>query len=86
MYGLPYEITTLREVEVDLEEGADMSAVIRAMRDKVPALSGPVFRPGADRLQGQYKFNVNGRFYFEGMDFSLGPNDSISLLVPVTGG
>jgi molybdopterin converting factor small subunit len=86
MYGLPYEITTQREVEVELEEGAAMAAVIRAMRKKVPALSGPAFRPGEDRLQGQYKFNVNGRFYFEGMDFSLGSNDSIALLVPVTGG
>jgi molybdopterin converting factor small subunit len=86
MYGLPYEITTLREVEVELEEGAGMAAVITALREKVPALEGPVFRPGEDRLRELYKFNINGQLYFDGMDFKLRPGDRIALLVPVTGG
>jgi molybdopterin converting factor small subunit len=60
MYGLPYEITALREVGV--------------------------FRPGEDRLQQLYKFNVNGQLYFDGMDFKLRREDRIALLVPVTGG
>ena len=34
LYGLPYEITALREVEVDLEEGAGMAAVIAALKGK----------------------------------------------------
>jgi molybdopterin converting factor small subunit len=86
LYGLPYEITALREVEVTLDDGAGMAAVIRAMREKIPALEGPVFRPGEDRLRELYKFNVNGRLYFDGMDFTLRPGESIALLVPVTGG
>lgn len=86
MYGLPYEITALREVEVELEEGAGMAAVIAALKGKVPALVGPVFRPGDDRLQELYKFNINGQFYFDGSDFKLRPGDRIALLVPVTGG
>lgn len=45
LYGLPYEITALREVEVDLEEGAGMAAVIAALREKIPALEGPVLGP-----------------------------------------
>jgi molybdopterin converting factor small subunit len=86
MYGLPYEITTLRQVKVRLEDGAGMAAVIAAMRAQVPALDGPVFRRGQDRLEEAYKFNVNGRFYFDGEDFALHPGDRIALLVPVTGG
>jgi molybdopterin converting factor small subunit len=86
MYGLPYEITALREVEVELKDGAGMAGVIAALREKIPALEGRVFRPGEDRLQQLYKFNVNGQLYFDGMDFKLRREDRIALLVPVTGG
>jgi molybdopterin converting factor small subunit len=86
MYGLPYEITTLREDEVELEDGAGMADVITALRQRVPALRGLVFRPGEDRLRELYKFNVNGQLHFGGTDFKLRPGDCITLLVPVTGG
>ena len=86
MYGLPYEITTLREVKVKLEDGAGMAAVIAAMRAEVPALEGKVFRRGEDRLEDNFKFNINGRFYFDGEDFELHSGDRIALLMPVTGG
>jgi molybdopterin converting factor small subunit len=86
MYGLQREITELRQVEVELPEGATMPEVIAAMREKIPSLEGPVIRPGEDRLVEQYKFNLNGRFYFDGQDFELKPGDRIALLVPMTGG
>jgi molybdopterin converting factor small subunit len=86
LYGLPYEITTLREVEVELKDGAGMASVIAALREKIPALEGRVFRAGEDRLQELYKFNINGQLYFDGMDFKLRRGDRIALLVPVTGG
>jgi molybdopterin converting factor small subunit len=86
MFGLPYEITPLREVEVELEEGAGMAGIIAALREKIPALEGPVFRPGESRLRENYKFNINGQLYFDGSDFKLRPGDRIALLVPVTGG
>jgi molybdopterin converting factor small subunit len=86
MYGLPREITELREVEVELRDGANMAEVIAALREKVPSLEGPVIRTGEDRLVEQYKFNINGRFYFDGMDFQLHQGDRIALLVPMTGG
>jgi molybdopterin converting factor small subunit len=86
MYGLPREITELREVEVELSEGAGMAEVVAALKGKVPSLEGPVIVPGQDRLMDQYKFNVNGSFYFAGMDFNLKKGDRIALLVPMTGG
>jgi molybdopterin converting factor small subunit len=86
MYGLPYEVTRLREVEVSLPDDAGMAQVVAALKDKVPALEGPVVRPGTDRLQDQYQFNLNGTFYYDGQDFILRPGDRIALLVPVTGG
>jgi molybdopterin converting factor small subunit len=86
MYGLPREITELREAEVELNEGAGMAEVIAALKEKVPALEGPVIRKGENRLAEQYKFNLNGRFYFDGQDFKLHKGDRIALLVPMTGG
>lgn len=86
MYGLPREITEIRNVEVELPDEASMAEVIAALREKVPSLEGPVFRVGEDRLQEQYKFNINGQFYFDGMDFKLHQDDRIALLVPMTGG
>ncbi len=86
MYGLAQEITTVREVKVKFRDGAGIAEVIAAMREKLPSLEGPVFRTGQDRLEENYKFNINGRFYFDGTDFELHPGDRIALLVPVTGG
>ncbi|MBN1160990.1 MAG: MoaD/ThiS family protein [Dehalococcoidales bacterium] len=86
MYGLRREISELREVEVELHDGAAMAEVIAAMRAKIPSLEGPVLRQGEDRLVEQYKFNINGKFYFDGQDFKLNKGDRIALLVPITGG
>lgn len=86
MYGLPREITETRKVEVELRDEASMAEVIAALKEKVPSLEGPVFRVGENRLQEQYKFNINGQFYFDGMDFKLRQGDRIALLVPMTGG
>ncbi len=86
MYGLSHEITKLREVELEIPEGAGMPEVVGALKKQIPALEGPVVRKGENRLADQYKFNINGHFYFDGMDFKLNPGDRIALLVPATGG
>jgi hypothetical protein len=86
MFGLPGEITSLREIEVELEDGVNMAEVIRTMKVDIPELEGSVIRTGENRLIERYKFNINGRFYFDGMDFQLHEDDSIALLVPAIGG
>ncbi len=86
IYGLPREIGTVREAEVELSDEAGMSDVVAALKEKVPELEGPVIRPGENRLMDYFKFNINGQFYFDGMDFTLHEPDRIALLMPVTGG
>ena len=86
MYGIPREVTEKREVEVEIKEGAGMAEVVAALRKKVPALEGRAIVRGEDRLADEYKFNINGTFYFAGMDFKLKRGDRIALLVPMTGG
>jgi molybdopterin converting factor small subunit len=86
MYGIPREITEKREVEVELDEGAGMAEVVAALRRMVPALEGRAIVRGQNRLADEYKFNINGTFYFAGQDFQLKKGDRIALLVPMTGG
>lgn len=86
LFGVARDITDLQEVELELPEGASMAEVIAALRQKIPSLEGPVIRNGEDRLQDNYRFNVNGHFYVDGMDFKLNQNDRISLLILVLAG
>ncbi len=86
MFGLPNEITELREVEVELNDGATLRDVVAALKDKIPALEGTAIRAGGDQLVEHYKFNVNGRFYYDDMDLQLQSGDRIALLVPIAGG
>ena len=85
-YGLSRELTTLRQVEVELTDGAGMAEVIGAIKEKVPSLNGPVFKQGENKLVEYYKFNINGKFYFQDMEFQLHPGDRIALLVPLAAG
>jgi len=59
--------------------------VVAALKSQVPSLEGPVIRSGENRLKSSIKFNINGYFYFDGMDFKLKPGDRIALLTPATG-
>ncbi len=86
MFGLPSEITELREVEIKLNDGATLRDVIAALKDKIPALEGTAIRLGEDQLVEHYKFNVNGRFYYDDMGLQLQRGDRIALLVPIAGG
>ena len=86
MFGLPREITSLREVELELKDGATLGDVIAALRHEIPSLEGPVIRHGENQLVEFYKFNVNGRFYFDDTGLKLHRGDRIALLTPATGG
>jgi len=86
MYGLEPAITTLRSVELELNDGANMAEVVGELKKKVPSLEGPVIQPGQNRLGEAYKFNINGHFFYDGMDFDLHEGDRIALLTPATGG
>jgi molybdopterin converting factor small subunit len=87
LFGLPHTITDLRKVEIEMEEGMTLRDLVHALRVKIPALEGPVIRTGSNHLVKSYKFNVNGRFYFEDdMDLKLQKGDRVALLTPATGG
>ncbi len=86
MFGLPREVTELREVEVRLKDGANLGDVIAALRRKIPALEGGVIRAGENRLMEHCAFNINGRFYLNDKDIQLQDGDRVSLLTLATGG
>ena len=86
MFGLPREVTELREVEVKLKDGANLRDVVAALRRKIPALEGSIIRAGENRLMEHCAFNINGRFYFNDNETPLQDNDRIVLLTLATGG
>ncbi len=86
MFGLPREATELREVEVELKDGASLGDVVAALRHEIPALEGHVIRAGENRLMEHCAFNINGRFYLDDRDIQLRDGDRILLLTLATGG
>ena len=86
LFGLPREITELREVEITLKGGVSLGAVIAALRREIPALEGCVIRAGEDRLMGHYGFNINGHFYLDDGELQLQDGDHVLLLALAGGG
>ena len=86
MFGLPREVTELREVEVELKDRAGLEDVVAALRHEIPALEGPVIRAGENWLMEHCAFNINGRFYCDDRDIQLRDGDRIILLTLATGG
>ena len=87
LFGLSHEITELREVEVELKDGASIGDVIAALRREILALEGRVIRTGENRLMEHYTFNISGRFYPDDREMiQLRDGDRIALLTLATGG
>lgn len=86
LFGLPHQITDLRQVEIRLKDGGSLGDVISALRCEIPALEGRVIHAGEDRLIEYYAFNINGRFYFDDREVQLQDGDRVLLLTLATGG
>ena len=86
MWGLPSEISGLREVEVKLANDASLKDVIAALKREVPALEGSVICEGQDRLEDTCAFNINGQFFMEDERLQLKDGDCLRLLTLATGG
>lgn len=86
MFGLPDEITALREVEVKLKDGANLTDLIAALRHKIPALEGHVIRANEDRLTEHYAFIIDGHFYLDDMKLRLQNGQHVALLTFAVGG
>ena len=86
MYGLTPDITDLREVEVELGDGATPRDVVTALRRAIPTLEGRVIHPGEDRLMDHCAFNIGGSFHRDDSDVQFQDGDRIILLTLASGG
>lgn len=86
LFGLPHEITSVREVEVELGDEASLADIITALRRKIPKLEGTVICAGEDKLTEYYAFNINGRFYTDDREIRIHSGDNIALLALPVGG
>jgi hypothetical protein len=86
LFGLPNDLAGRRNVEVELEDEADLTDIVAALRRELPALEGRIIQPDEDRLARHYSFNVNGRFHFEDYHVKVHPSDHILILTFALGG
>ena len=86
LFGMSNQLVGLREVEVELDNGACLKDLVAALKRKIPALEGSVIRPGEDKLTNHYTFNVNGRFYLDDYAVKVHHDDHIVLLTFALGG
>ncbi len=86
MFGIPPEIADMRSTEVSLRDGATPADLVVALREKVPALEGPIISPGEDRLTEVYGFYINGQFYTGDQQVHLKTGDRVVLLSLAMGG
>ena len=86
MFGIPQQITNLSEVEVELKNGAGINEVVAALRNKVPALEGPVILRGEDHITESYAFVINGQFQPDDGEIQIQNGDRIALVLLAVGG
>jgi len=86
MFGIPAAITSEKDVEVTLNDGAMLPDLVAALRQAIPAFNGEVVRRDTDILGDSYTFNLNGHFYAGCERIVLNPGDSVKLLLMATGG
>ena len=84
MFGLPYSISGIREINFELEDSAKLTDIVGALRREIPALEGEVVIQGNDFLVDGFTFNINGRFYVDDRDLVLEEGDHIILLTLAT--
>ena len=86
IFGLPDDVTDLRNVEVNLEKGTGLSDLIAGLKQKIPALEGHIIVAGENKLTRYYVFNINGRFHMNDSKVQIQPSDHIVLLTLPLGG
>lgn len=86
IFGLPDEFNDLRNVEVNLETGTGLNDLVAGLKQKIPALEGPIIIPGENKLTRYYIFNINGRFHLSDSKVQIQSSDHIVLLTLPLGG
>jgi hypothetical protein len=86
MFGLPQQVTSLPQVEVEIKEGASIPELVMALRNALPSLKGPVIAPGEARLNESYAFVVNGEFQSNDSEIRLHNGDRVVLILLAVGG
>ena len=73
--GLSRLVTGVKEVPLELEEGATFRDIIALPGVRYPELIGNVIQPGVRSLQEPNIFNLNARKMVQASQLDTGPSD-----------
>ena len=73
--GLSRLVTGIKEISLELAEGATFRDIVRTLGTEYPALIGNVIQPDGKTLQEPNIFNLNARKMVQASQMSSGPSD-----------
>jgi molybdopterin converting factor small subunit len=79
--GLARLATGLKEIALDLDNGATFRDVVRALGTRYPALIGNVIQPDGETLQYPNALNHNVQRLIQAHQMSESPNDGDRIIV-----
>jgi len=85
MFGLS-PFTEENAVDLELNDGATLPDLFRALADKISAFKGRVIEAGQDRLVENYGIYINGQFVSDYEGIRLRQTDRIVLILLAVGG
>ncbi len=86
LFGVARLLAGVKQVEVELDEGATVRGVLRGLARRCPGLVGAVIRPDLTGLVEGHVLNLNGLSFVADAGAPVAPGDALLLLSSSAGG
>jgi hypothetical protein len=85
-YGLPRRLSGVKETSVQVQQGATLRDVVKALVQQFPSFLGPLVAPESYELHEPYFFNINARFVPRNLEYTPKAGERLLLLFLEAGG
>jgi hypothetical protein len=85
-FGVPRGLAKVAQATVEVDEGADLRALLRSVRDRFPALSASVIGARDPELLEPYMLNIDGRTAPDDLGYRLREGERVLIMSSLVGG
>ena len=85
-FGLPRRLSGVKETTIEVQPGATLRDVAKALADKFPAFLGALIDPQTHDLEAPYFFNIDARFVPRSLEYHPKEGERLLLLFLEAGG